>query len=162
MRRMAAERRAVLMSSHLMSEMELTADHLIVIGRGRLIADMTMKAFIEAHSDREVLLRSPQIAELRRMLATAVNVRTDGPDGLLVTGLEPAEIGAHHGGPSSPPGEDGPPRVRRRVAAAGWASANSCARVSGVRGHHWSIHQWVILPLPHAAYFVVRRLSMLE
>jgi len=94
MRRMAAEGRAVLMSSHLMSEMELTADHLIVIGRGRLIADMTMKAFIEAHSDREVLVRSPQIAELRRMLASAVNVRTDGPDGLLVTGLEPAEIGA--------------------------------------------------------------------
>ncbi|WP_328768893.1 ABC transporter ATP-binding protein [Streptomyces sp. NBC_00286] len=94
MRRMAAEGRAVLMSSHLMSEMELTADHLIVIGRGRLIADMTMKAFIEAHSDREVLVRSPRITELRRMLATAVNVRTDGPDGLLVTGLEPAEIGA--------------------------------------------------------------------
>jgi ABC-2 type transport system ATP-binding protein len=94
MRRMAAEGRAVLMSSHLMSEMELTADHLIVIGRGRLIADMTMKGFIEAHSERQVRVRSPQAEALRRTLGTAVDVRAEGPDGLVVTGLEAAEIGA--------------------------------------------------------------------
>ena len=93
MRRMAAQGRAVLMSSHLMSEIELTADHLIVIGRGRLIADTPMKTFIDAHSDREVLVRSPQAAELRRMLSTAVEVREDGGDGLVVTGHEAAEIG---------------------------------------------------------------------
>ena len=94
MRRMAAEGRAVLMSSHLMGELELTADHLIVIGRGRLIADMTMRAFIAAHSEREVLVRSPQADTLRRLLSTAVEVRPAGPDGLLVTGLETAEVGA--------------------------------------------------------------------
>ncbi|MFH8467236.1 ABC transporter ATP-binding protein [Streptomyces sp. NPDC017991] len=94
MRRMAAEGRAVLMSSHLMSEMELTADHLIVIGRGRLIADTSMKDFIEAHSEREVFVRSPQSGELRGMLSAAVEVRTESGDALVVTGLEAAEIGA--------------------------------------------------------------------
>jgi ABC-2 type transport system ATP-binding protein len=94
MRRMAAEGRAVLMSSHLMSEMELTADHLLVIGRGKLIADMTMKDFIEAHSEREVLVRTPQVGALRDMLTGAVRVRTEGADTLVVTGLEAAEIGA--------------------------------------------------------------------
>ncbi|KAK1186518.1 ATP-binding cassette domain-containing protein [Streptomyces sp. NBS 14/10] len=94
MRRMAAEGRAVLMSSHLMSEMELTADHLIVIGRGRLIADTPMKTFIDAHSGREVLVRSPQAESLRGMLAPAEEVRADGVDGLVVTGLDAAEIGA--------------------------------------------------------------------
>ncbi|MFC8817665.1 ABC transporter ATP-binding protein [Streptomyces rochei] len=94
MRRMAAEGRAVLMSSHLMSEMELTADHLIVIGRGKLIADMPMKDFIAAHSEREVLVRTPQSEALRKLLVTAVEVRDEDDDTLVVTGLEAAEIGA--------------------------------------------------------------------
>ncbi|WP_255949858.1 ABC transporter ATP-binding protein [Streptomyces odontomachi] len=94
MRRMAAEGRAVLMSSHLMSEMELTADHLIVIGRGRLIADTTMKDFIETHSEREVRVRSPQAQTLRRLLSGAADVRGEADDTLVVTGLEAAEIGA--------------------------------------------------------------------
>ncbi|NEW69664.1 ABC transporter ATP-binding protein [Streptomyces rhizosphaericus] len=94
MRRMAAEGRAVLMSSHLMSEMELTADHLIVIGRGRLIADTPMAAFIDAHSGREVLVRGPRVESLRRMLSPAAEVRTDGADGLVVTGMDAAGIGA--------------------------------------------------------------------
>jgi ABC-2 type transport system ATP-binding protein len=94
MRRMAAQGRAVLMSSHLMSEMELTADHLIVIGRGKLIADMSMKEFIDANSEREVLVRSPRAETLRGLLATAVDVRTEDDGALVVTGLEAAEIGA--------------------------------------------------------------------
>jgi ABC-2 type transport system ATP-binding protein len=115
MRKMAAEGRAVLMSSHLMTEMERTADHLIVIGRGKLIADMAMKDFIEAHSQREVLVRTPQAHTLRSLLAgagagaEAVHVRaeSDGRGGsedrggsggsgdtLIVTGLEAPEIGA--------------------------------------------------------------------
>jgi ABC-2 type transport system ATP-binding protein len=95
MRRMAAEGRTVLMSSHLMSEMELTADHLVVIGRGKLIADTSMKDFIDANSEREVLVRSPQAEVLRGMLATAVDVRMEnGGDTLVATGLEPAEVGA--------------------------------------------------------------------
>ncbi|NGN65930.1 ATP-binding cassette domain-containing protein [Streptomyces sp. A7024] len=94
MRRMAAEGRAVLMSSHLMSEMALTADHLIVIGRGRLVADTGMKDFIEAHSVREVFVRTPRPAALRRLLAAGTDVRADGADGLVVSGLEAAEVGA--------------------------------------------------------------------
>ena len=94
MRKMAAEGRAVLMSSHLMTELERTADHLIVIGRGKLIADMTMKDFIEAHSRREVLVRTPQASELRSLLAGAVDVRVESDDSLIVTGLDAAEIGA--------------------------------------------------------------------
>lgn len=94
MRRMAAEGRAVLMSSHLMSEMELTADHLIVIGRGKLIADMPMKDFIAAYSEREVLVRTSQSEALRELLVTAVEVRDEDDDTLVVTGLEAAEIGA--------------------------------------------------------------------
>lgn len=94
MRRMAAEGRAVLVSSHLMSEMELTADHLIVIGRGKLIADTTMKDFIEAHSERAVLVRTPQAEALRGILSAAVQVRSESGDALVVTGLEAAEIGA--------------------------------------------------------------------
>jgi ABC-2 type transport system ATP-binding protein len=94
MRRLAAEGRTVLMSSHLMTEMELTADHLIVIGRGRLIADTTMEDFIAAHSDREVLVRTPQAEVLRGMLAAAGDVRAESSDTLIVTGLRAADIGA--------------------------------------------------------------------
>ncbi|WP_367048610.1 ABC transporter ATP-binding protein [Streptomyces sp. Je 1-332] len=94
MRRMAAEGRAVLMSSHLMSEMELTADHLIVIGRGTLIADTTMRGFIEAHSEHEVLVRTPQSEVLRSLLSGAPAVRAEDDDRLVVTGLEAAKIGA--------------------------------------------------------------------
>ncbi|TMR40994.1 ABC transporter ATP-binding protein [Actinomadura geliboluensis] len=95
MRRMAAEGRAVLMSSHLMSEIELTVDHLIVIGRGRLIADTGMAAFIAAHSDREVVVRSPHADVLgRRLTAAGATVRARGEDGLAVTGLDSAGVGA--------------------------------------------------------------------
>src|SRR5204863_7768409 len=52
---LAAERRTVFVSSHLMSEMSLTADHLIVIGRGRLIADMSVDEFIRSASGNLVL-----------------------------------------------------------------------------------------------------------
>jgi len=94
MRRMASEGRAVLMSSHLMTEMERTADHLIVVGRGKLIADMTMRDFIAAHSQCEVLVRTPQVDALRGLLAAAVDVRVENEDTLIVSGLEAAEIGA--------------------------------------------------------------------
>jgi ABC-2 type transport system ATP-binding protein len=95
MRRMAAEGRVVLMSSHLMSEMALTANSLVVIGRGRLIADTTMEAFIDAHAGREVLVRSPQAEGFgRRLAAAGAAVRSEGGDALVVTGLDPARIGA--------------------------------------------------------------------
>ena len=62
---LAAEGRAVFVSSHLMSEMALTADHLIVIGRGRLIADASVADFLAGASKPLVHVRSPQGDELR-------------------------------------------------------------------------------------------------
>src|ERR1700757_2310544 len=65
---LAAEGRTVFVSSHLMSEMSLTADHLIVIGRGRKIADTSTSEFLTAASGNVVRLRSPRAAELRALL----------------------------------------------------------------------------------------------
>ena len=67
---LAAEGRTVFLSSHLMSEMALTADHLIVIGRGRLIADITVDEFIRRHSRHLVRVRSPQAARLAELVAS--------------------------------------------------------------------------------------------
>jgi ABC-2 type transport system ATP-binding protein len=69
MRSLAAEGRTVLVSSHLMSEMEHTADHLLVIGRGRLLADCSMAEFIARGSGQGVLVRTPQPDALARAVA---------------------------------------------------------------------------------------------
>ena len=66
---LAAEGRTVFVSSHLMSEMALTADHLIVIGRGRLIADTSVEEFVARASAKAVLVRSPELTRLREQLA---------------------------------------------------------------------------------------------
>jgi ABC-2 type transport system ATP-binding protein len=93
-RGLAAEGRTVLVSSHLMSEMEHTADHLIVIGRGQLIADTPVAAFVEQGARSHVALRTPSPAALTAALTTAGGSVTPGPDGLLeVTGLPAAEVG---------------------------------------------------------------------
>jgi ABC-2 type transport system ATP-binding protein len=62
MKRLAAEGRAVLVSSHLMNEMAVTADHLLVIGRGRLLADCTTTEFIQRHTDPAVYAATPAVA----------------------------------------------------------------------------------------------------
>src|ERR1051326_1098374 len=62
---LAAEGRAVFVSSHLMSEMSMTADHLIVIGRGRMIADLSVDEFLRRASKEAARVRTPQAAELR-------------------------------------------------------------------------------------------------
>src|SRR2546423_15547467 len=67
---LAAEGRTVFLSSHLMSEMSLTADHLIVIGRGKLIADATVADFVRRHSRNVVRVRSPQAAELAELVSS--------------------------------------------------------------------------------------------
>jgi ABC-2 type transport system ATP-binding protein len=93
MRAMAAEGRTVFVSSHLMSEMALTADHLIVIGRGRLLADLPTREFIDASSGNSVRVRSPQIERLAELLRGR-QVRTSEVDGYLqVEGVTPAEVG---------------------------------------------------------------------
>ncbi|ROT26068.1 ABC transporter ATP-binding protein [Micromonospora sp. HM5-17] len=92
-RSLAAEGRTVLFSSHLMSEVEDTADHLIVIGRGRLIADTTMADFLRSGRQHHVRVRSPQSARLARVLrdaAATVDVLDD--DTLSVSGLPSERI----------------------------------------------------------------------
>ena len=94
MRSLAAEGRTVLVSSHLMSEMEYTADHLLVIGRGRLIADCGMSEFIARSSGQAVLVRTPQPDLLARAVAaTGAAVADAGGDGNLeVRGLTEDQV----------------------------------------------------------------------
>lgn len=93
-RRLATEGRTVLVSSHLMSEMEHTADHLIVIGQGRLITDTPVAAFIEQGTRTHVTVRTPSAPALATALTAAGACVTPGPDGLLdVANLTAAEIG---------------------------------------------------------------------
>jgi ABC-2 type transport system ATP-binding protein len=93
MRALAAEGRTVLVSSHLMSEMELTADRLVVIGRGRLIAD-TSVGELASRFGRGVLVRSPRPEELAGVLASAGGTVEAAPGGALtVVGLGAEEIG---------------------------------------------------------------------
>jgi ABC-2 type transport system ATP-binding protein len=94
LRGLAAEGRTVFVSSHLMSEMSMTADHLIVIGRGRLIADTSVRAFVAAASKDLVRVRTPDASALLEAIA-----RLDGsvrvePDGTFeVAGVGAEEIG---------------------------------------------------------------------
>jgi ABC-2 type transport system ATP-binding protein len=94
MKRLASEGRTVFVSSHLMSEMENTADHLIVIGRGRLIADCTVSEFIERNSVQAVRVRTPQtdtlVAAVRR---AGASVASAAGDAIVIQGLPADRIG---------------------------------------------------------------------
>jgi ABC-2 type transport system ATP-binding protein len=91
---LAAEGRTVFVSSHLMSEMALTAEHVIVVGRGRLIADTSVEELIRGASASTVLVRSPEAQRLRAALAGPdVTVSSAQADVLEVTGLPAARIG---------------------------------------------------------------------
>jgi ABC-2 type transport system ATP-binding protein len=94
MKALAAEGRTIFVSSHLMSEMENTADHLLVIGRGKLIADCTVQEFIAANSQLTVRVRTPQQDQLSKLVAAAGGtVRDSGDGGVVISGLGVAEIG---------------------------------------------------------------------
>jgi ABC-2 type transport system ATP-binding protein len=94
LRGLAADGRTVLISSHLMSEMALTAEHLIVIGRGRLIADTSVQKFIDSASTKTVRVRTERAIELRDLLAGPDVGVTSVERGLLeVTGLSSAQVG---------------------------------------------------------------------
>jgi ABC-2 type transport system ATP-binding protein len=94
MKALAAEGRTVFVSSHLMSEMESTADHLIVIGRGKLIANCTVAEFIAANSQQTVRVRTPQPDLLAKLAASAGGtVRDDGDGVMIVQGLVPSQVG---------------------------------------------------------------------
>ncbi len=91
---LAAEGRTVFVSSHLMSEMALTADHLIVIGRGKLIADTSVDDFVARASQKVVLARSPQLERLRRALAgPGVSFVEEERGALEVHGLTAEQVG---------------------------------------------------------------------
>jgi ABC-2 type transport system ATP-binding protein len=91
---LAAEGRTVFISSHLMSEMALTAHHLIVVGRGELIADVDVEEFVAMASTNVVLVRSPQAAELRELLLAPDVTVTSQEAGLLeIRGVTAEAIG---------------------------------------------------------------------
>jgi ABC-2 type transport system ATP-binding protein len=92
-RQLASEGRTVLLSSHLMSEMSLTADHLIVIGRGRILADCDMSTFIADYATSFVRVRGPQRVALADALRRqGAEVSTHGDD-LHVVGMTDAAVG---------------------------------------------------------------------
>ncbi|MEV5282866.1 ATP-binding cassette domain-containing protein [Streptomyces sp. NPDC052811] len=94
MKSLAAEGRTVVVSSHLMSEMALTADHLVVIGRGRLIADTGIEEFLREHSTSLAHVRSPARSALAGVLRErGAAVEYEGAQTLVVTGLTVDEIG---------------------------------------------------------------------
>ena len=91
---LAGEGRTIFVSSHLMSEMALTATDLVVIGRGALIASTTVDDFIASNTEATVLVRTPEADRMSDVLRTAgAGVRSRDDGGLLVTGLDAARIG---------------------------------------------------------------------
>jgi ABC-2 type transport system ATP-binding protein len=100
LRRLAADGRTVLVSSHLMSEMAQTADRLIIIGRGKLLADTTTDRFIASSTRADVLVKSPRADELAALLTANGGTLTPEGDGrLAVTGLDApaiADLAAEH------------------------------------------------------------------
>lgn len=83
---LAAEGRTVLVSSHLMNEMAVTADHVLIIGRGRLIADVSMAEFLRSASSSTVRVRSPEVSKLAQLLS--------GPD-VTVTAVDGGALRVH-------------------------------------------------------------------
>lgn len=91
---LAGEGRTVFVSSHLMSEMALTAEHLIVIGRGRLVADTSVEDFVRRASKKLVRVRTPQAARLRDLVVGPdVTVESSERGVLEITGLTAQQIG---------------------------------------------------------------------
>jgi ABC-2 type transport system ATP-binding protein len=100
MKDLAAQGRTVFVSSHLLSEMSQTADRLIVIGRGELIADTTTEAFIERASTGYVRVRGPEPTRLKEVLEGAGGKVTESGGTLRVTGLTAervSDLAAEHG-----------------------------------------------------------------
>ncbi|WP_327042581.1 ATP-binding cassette domain-containing protein [Micromonospora ureilytica] len=92
---LAAEGRTVLLSSHLMTEMAATADHLIIIGRGRMLADISTSEFVAQHAGSYIRVRSPEAASLRSALTTrGIEVTEAGEGTLHAMGAELEQVGA--------------------------------------------------------------------
>ncbi|MFC8624445.1 ABC transporter ATP-binding protein [Streptomyces anulatus] len=103
MMRLAREGRTVLVSSHLMNETASFADHLVVLGRGRLLADMSMKQFLDSRSTPRVRLRTTEPDRLRSALASKGLTGVQADDGRwAIDGVTAAEIGAIAAGEGIP------------------------------------------------------------
>jgi ABC-2 type transport system ATP-binding protein len=120
MRGFAAEGRTVLVSSHLMSEMALTADHLLVIGQGRLIADTSVDDFVRSSSRQSVHVRSRQAAELAARCREAVPP----------SGPRPTPTSSRSPGWTAPRWEGWPPPM-----------ASPCPS-SSLSGPRWRMRSW--------------------
>lgn len=93
-KRLAAEGRTIFLSSHLMNEMAVTADHLIVIGQGKLLAEGSMESILKADSEVTTTVRSPQIERLRDVLVPqGALVEITGADEAVVKKIETTVIG---------------------------------------------------------------------
>jgi ABC-2 type transport system ATP-binding protein len=93
--------RTVLVSSHLLAEMQLMADHLIVIGRGTVLADDSVEGFLAKSVSSDVLVRVPDpTALISAVTATGLHATFEGPDGLVITGASTEQVGliAHQSG----------------------------------------------------------------
>jgi ABC-2 type transport system ATP-binding protein len=94
MQGLAAEGRTVLVSSHLLSEMAQTAEELVVIGRGKLLAQCSTRELVEGAGRGEVLVRTPDATKLEELVrGEGFGVRSDSDGGLVVEGAETARIG---------------------------------------------------------------------
>ena len=94
MKALAEEGRTVFVSSHLMSEMENTAEHLIVIGRGKLVADCTVQEFIDRNSELSIRVKTPERDRLAALVSAKGGVAAhDGDDALRITRIGMTEIG---------------------------------------------------------------------
>src|SRR3954467_2991066 len=93
MQRLAEEGRTVFVSSHLLSEMALTATNLVVIGKGRLISQSSTKDFVARAAENTVKVRSPQLAELRDVLQRASAGVVEEANALVVSGMDSDKIG---------------------------------------------------------------------
>ena len=127
MKGLAAEGRTIFVSSHLMSEMALTADHLVVIGQGRLLADLSMADFIQQNSRSYVRLRSPQQERLKDVLHEA-GIDADQRPGHRRTGDRRRGVGA-----ARRAGRPAPDRAARTQPAAGFTGGSVHAHDGGLR-----------------------------
>lgn len=94
MKSLAAQGRTIFVSSHLLSEMSLTADHLVVIGRGRLITQTSTQDFIRSSSLNRTRVRSPQVDQLAELVREAgMTAEQDADGALLVDGVETDAVG---------------------------------------------------------------------
>jgi ABC-2 type transport system ATP-binding protein len=109
---LAGQGRAVLVSSHLMSELQDAAGHLVIVGRGKVIADTSTAALLTAASGGRVTLRTPALPEAARLLERAgVTVAATGRDSLTISGVAPERVVALLGEASVPFSEVSAPRA---------------------------------------------------